>query len=155
MASSRSTKNIFLSYGREDEVKAFVRRLKLDLEAAGLSTWLDVDDIPTGSDWHNEIGVALENCRALLAVITKKYVSSRYCKGELYVANGNKKSLFPVIYEEGWKDSPESAGVSYAITSFDWAMFRPGKDDYQKSLARLIEGLKSAMYSTPSDIEST
>ena len=35
---------------------AFVKRLKVDLEAAGFGVWLDTDDIPAGSDWHGAIG---------------------------------------------------------------------------------------------------
>lgn len=45
-----------MSYGREPEVSAFVKKLKLDLEALGFSVWLDTDDIPAGSDWHGAIG---------------------------------------------------------------------------------------------------
>ena len=51
-----SGKDIFLSYGREPEVCEFVKSLKIDLEAAGFGVWLDVDDIPAGSDWHGAIG---------------------------------------------------------------------------------------------------
>ena len=51
-----SGKEIFVSYGREPEVSAFVIQLKLDLEARGFSVWLDTEDIPAGSDWHGAIG---------------------------------------------------------------------------------------------------
>ena len=49
-------KEVFLSYGREPEVSVFVKRLKTDLETRGISVWLDIDDIPAGSDWHGAIG---------------------------------------------------------------------------------------------------
>lgn len=35
-------KEIFISYGREQEVIAFVAKLKRDLEANGFSVWLDL-----------------------------------------------------------------------------------------------------------------
>ena len=41
-------KEVFLSYGREQEVQAFVLRLKHDLEKNGFSVWLDLEDIPAG-----------------------------------------------------------------------------------------------------------
>lgn len=50
-------KEVFLSYGREPEVTAFVKKLKCDLEARGISVWLDTEDIPAGSDWHGAIGL--------------------------------------------------------------------------------------------------
>ena len=57
MAVQRA-KDVFISYGREEGVREFVKQLKVDLEANGVSVWLDADDIPTGSDFHIEIGVA-------------------------------------------------------------------------------------------------
>ena len=142
MAIVDEPKDIFISYGREEGVREFVRQLKADLEANGVSVWLDVDDIPTGSDFHVEIGVALKTCRALIPVLTKKYVNSRYCKGELYVANGKKKLLFPVVYENGWDEGEQGAGVNYIVAAFNWAFFRPNQDDYQDSLDRLVKGAK-------------
>ena len=136
------TKDIFISYGREEGVREFVKQLKADLEANGVSVWLDTDDIPIGSDFHVEIGVALKSCRALIPVLTKKYVHSRYCKGELYVAIGEKKVLLPVVYEDGWDEGREGAGVNFIVTPLVWAFFRPNQDNYQKSLSRLIKGAK-------------
>ena len=136
------SKDIFMSYGREDGVREFARELKTDLERNGVSVWLDVDDIPTGSDFHVEIGVALNSCRALVSILTKKYVHSRYCKGELYVANSREKILLPVIYEDGWDEGEEGAGVNYIVAAYNWAFFRPNKDDYKSSLEKLVHGIK-------------
>ena len=141
MAAVRA-KDVFISYGREEGVREFVKQLKADLEANGVSVWLDTDDIPTGSDFHVEIGVALKSCRALIPVLTKKYVHSRYCKGELYVANGENKVLVPVIYEDGWDEGEEGAGVNYIIAAYNWAFFRPNKDDQKTSLDKLVHGIK-------------
>ena len=141
-ASCKVAKDVFISYGREDGVREFAKKLKSDLEENGVSVWLDVDDIPTGSDFHVEIGVALKSCRALVAILTRKYVHSRYCKGELYVANSQEKVLLPVIYEDGWEEGEEGAGVNYIVAAYNWAFFRPNRDDYQESLNKLICGAK-------------
>ena len=74
-------KDVFISYGREEGVREFVKRLKVGLEAGGVSVWLDVGDIPAGSDFHQEIGLAVQSCRALVAVLTKKYTQYNYCMG--------------------------------------------------------------------------
>ena len=74
--------------------------------------------IPAGSDFHVEIGVALKSCRALIPVLTRKYVQSRYCKGELYVAYDEKKAILPVVYENGWDGGKEGAGVNYTVKAF-------------------------------------
>ena len=75
-------------------------QLKHDLERHGYSVWLDREDIPAGSDWHGAIGMGLDQCRALIAVVTHKYISSRYCTSELYTANADQKLIFPVIFED-------------------------------------------------------
>lgn len=81
MAEGR--KELFISYGREPEVIQFVSRLKADLENGGFSVWLDMEDIPAGSDWHGAIGTGLSSCRAIIPIITKKYIGSRYCTNEV------------------------------------------------------------------------
>ena len=62
MATSGKDKEVFLSYGREPEVSAFVKQLKMDLETRGISVWLDTDDIPAGADWHGAIGMGMLVC---------------------------------------------------------------------------------------------
>ncbi len=76
-------KELFVSYGREPDVIQFVHRLKGDLENHGFSVWLDTHDIPAGSDWHGAIGTGLSRCKAILAIITSKYIGSRYCVNEV------------------------------------------------------------------------
>ena len=83
MAANTSRKELFLSYGREPELNQFVCRLKQDLENNGFSVWLDTEDIPAGSDWHGAIGTGLNRCKAILPIITRKYVGSRYCMNEV------------------------------------------------------------------------
>lgn len=82
-APGEEKKELFISYGREEEVIRFVHRLKTDLESHGFSVWLDARDIAAGSDWHGAIGVGLSQCRAILPVITNKYIGSRYCINEV------------------------------------------------------------------------
>ena len=102
MATRKETEqnSIFISYGREVDVSYFVRQLKRDLEANGYAVWLDMESIPSGSDWHGAIGTGLQECSAIIPIITQKYVSSRFCMNELYTADGDKKAIFPIMYED-------------------------------------------------------
>ena len=136
-------KEVFLSYGREQEIVPFVQKLKLDLEASGISVWLDTDDIKAGSDWHGAIGTGLDECRALLCVLSRKYIHSRYCTSELYTANSDGKLIFPAVYDEiNFSENERSRGVKYVVSGLNWTMFRPGKDEYQLALEKLIKGMK-------------
>ena len=77
------SKELFISYGRDPIVSRFVEKLRDDLKKDGFSVWLDTHDIPSGSDWHGAIGSGLTNCKAIIPVITQKYIGSRYCINEV------------------------------------------------------------------------
>lgn len=142
--SKEAPKEVFLSYGRDRQrVDGFVQKLKSDLEAVGISVWQDKDDISAGSDWHDQIGVGVHACRALLCVLTDKYLHSRNCRGELFYANDKKKLIFPVLYETiDWDKDENSKGVGYVVNSFNRVDFRPNVD-YHLALQKLVEGMKA------------
>ena len=91
-------KELFISYGREPEVIQFVMRLKTDLENGGFTVWLDTQDIPAGSDWHGAIGTGLSSCRAIVPIITKKYIGSRYCTNEVRSGNVRVGDVYIRVY---------------------------------------------------------
>ena len=148
----RAGKDVFVSYDREDTVNEFVRKLKRGLEGAQLSVWLDKEDIPTGTEKPvllAAIGIALRDCKALVVVVTKKYISSSFCKSELYVAYEKKKPVFPVIREEGWDVQQSvfkecSEGVKYMKATSNCVSFLPS-DDYGAALQKLTAGLKESV----------
>ena len=152
----RAGRDVFLSYDREDTVKEFVRKLKRDLEGAQLSVWLDEEDLPTGTEKPVlAIRIALRDCKALVVVVTKKYIFSSFCKSELYVACEKKKPIFPVIREEGWDVLEQSVfskecseGVKYMKATSNCVSFLPS-DDYGVALQKLIAGLKELSVARP------
>ena len=142
VSGSRISKDIFLSYGREASTAPFVARIKNDLEAAGYSVWLDTVDIPSGSDWHSAIGDGLRRCNALLAIITNKYICSKYCKNEMFMADSTHKPIFPLFLEEVDFNSSEDSGVLYTISSINWIKLTNGMAGYDDAFARLLEGMR-------------
>ena len=94
MSAEAPKAELFLSYGRAPGVTAFVRELKLDLEAEGFSVWLDACNIPAGCDWHGAIGAGLDECSAFLPIITNKYLGSRYCVNEVRSDVSPKSPVF-------------------------------------------------------------
>ena len=147
----RAGKDVFISYDREDTVKEFVRKLKRGLEGAQLSVWLDKEDIPAGTEKPVlAIRIALRDCKALVVVVTKKYISSPFCKSELCVAYEKKKPVFPVIREEGWDVLQQSMlkecseGVKYMKATSNCVSFLPS-DDYGSALQKLTARLKESV----------
>ena len=132
--------DVFISYGREQSSTSLAIRLKGDLEREGYNVWLDVSDISSGSDWHSAIGEGLRKCKALIAIITHKYMHSKYCKNELFMADSLHKHIFPIFLEEVAFNSPEDAGVQFVIGSINWIIMTPDKS-YSHGLAQLMEGI--------------
>ena len=68
----------------------------------------------------------------------------RYCASELYKANVEGKTLYPVIFEDTDLNANERCrNVRYCVTGCNLTMFRPGKDDYHASFEKLVKGLSS------------
>ena len=145
-----TNKDVFVSYDRDDTVNEFVRKLKRGLEGAQLSVWLDKEDIPAGTEKPVlAIRIALRDCKALVVVVTKKYISSSFCKSELCVAYEKKKPVFPVIREEGWDVLQQSMlkeceGVKYMKATSNCVRFLPS-DDCSAALQKLIAKLKESV----------
>ena len=133
--------DVFISYGQEQSTTPLVTHLKSDLERQGFKVWIDLTDISSGSDWHSAIGVGLRRCKALIAIITHKYVHSKYCRNEPFMADSLQKDILPIFLEEVTFDSPEDAGVQYAISSINWIMMTPGKLIYDEAFKQLLDGM--------------
>ena len=60
---------------------------------------------------------------------------------ELYSADGDKKWIFPIMYQDvDLANSEEGRALKFIVSGINWSMFRPGQDDYSysKSLQRLV-----------------
>ena len=108
------------------------------LNKSGLKVFVDRSDIAPGDIWPTKIASALYSCKAFVAVLTKKYVKSHYCNGELYQAKAQKKQLFPVVFEDGWDSEPSGASVKSVVQRSQYAFFRKGKDNVEKQFGDLI-----------------
>lgn len=87
-------------------------------------------------------GTGLEQSKALIAVVTTKYLNSKFCTNELYAASSDQKDIFPVMMENiDFNTSERSRGVKYAIGGINWTYFGAGYD-YGTALERLVQGMK-------------
>jgi hypothetical protein len=59
---------IFISYARED--LAAVQRLKAGLDAAGLTTWFDLDRLESGDDYDRKIRANIARCGFFVPVVS-------------------------------------------------------------------------------------
>ena len=59
---------VFLSYARED--LAAVREIKAGLEAAGITTWFDIDRLEVGDDYDRKIQRNVARCSYFIPVVS-------------------------------------------------------------------------------------
>jgi len=129
---------VFICYSREE--KAFADRLVGDLQAQGVETWRDVDNIRGARKsnllgWRAAIEDALDRCVAMLIILSPGAVESREVQAEWNHFASFKRPIFPVIAQEC--NTPFFLKI-YQI--WDLSM------DYAKALPQLIEVLKAAVH---------
>ncbi|NMF82153.1 TIR domain-containing protein [Nodosilinea sp. P-1105] len=134
----------FISYGRADS-KAFAIALKEQLKVRGLSqVWLDLDDIPSGTDWQERIQAAIARSHQFVYIISPSAMASPYCQFELALAQDYGKRMIPLMHVEGgdfdtWASADPTG--STAIRQLNWIFFREGLDDPDTALAKLSRTL--------------
>ncbi|UBF27678.1 TIR domain-containing protein [Kovacikia minuta CCNUW1] len=151
----------FISYGRLDS-KAFCIKLYQRLTEEGLKVWFDQNDIPLGSDFQNEINDGIDQADNFLFVISPHAVNSPYCLKEIEQALQRNKRIIPVLHvreisretwqqrnpqgdESTWEDHKAMGLVSAIphmhpqIRKRNWAYFQEDIDDFETSLAGLLE----------------
>ncbi|MGB3202125.1 MAG: toll/interleukin-1 receptor domain-containing protein, partial [Nodosilinea sp.] len=134
----------FVSYARADS-KAFAIALKEQLKAQGLSQiWLDLDDIPSATDWQRRIDDAIERSHQFVYIISPSAMASPYCKVELERAIAYGKRIIPLLHVGG---GDSAAWASYdptgcaTIRLLNWIWCRDGVDDSAQYLEKLSRTL--------------
>ena len=111
------------------------------LTQEGLTVFVDRDGVRLGDRWRSEITSAIHTCKAFVVVLTKRYMKSVYCNGELYEAEALGKRMFPVVCEKGWEDVPGGAPVTEVVRDFQNVSLVA--EDREAQLTKLVESIKT------------
>lgn len=151
----------FISYGRTDS-KAFAAKLHHHLTEKGLSVWFDFDDIPLGVDYQKQIDDGIEHANNFLFIISPHSVNSPYCRLEVELALKRNKRIIPILHvdqisHDTWQQRHPSGTLAEweayqekglhssfihmhpEIAKINWVYCREGQDDFDQSLAGLLE----------------
>src|SRR5690349_13024143 len=133
-------KHVFLSY-RSVEVE-FALKIAADLKNAGVNLWMDRLDIKPGDDWLKALQQAVNDCGAMIPVLSPDYVTSKYCQRELARADRMGRPIFPIILqpvsESDWPFEIERQQF------IDFSRWRDEKF-YQEQLLKLEDILKATI----------
>lgn len=106
---------VFISHTAVD--KRFVRRLKARIESAGYDVWLDEHDLLAGDPLAEQIAEALKRAKAVLVVVSKASVASRWLRYELNITTQRmikgECRVIPVVIDDS-ELPPDVRGLLYA-----------------------------------------
>lgn len=92
-------KQIMISYNRDS--RDLCLQVKSDLESAGFSVWIDVENI-SGSSLES-MANAIEKSECVLICMTEKYKQSPNCRAEAEYAFQIKKPIIPLVMQKAYK----------------------------------------------------
>jgi hypothetical protein len=86
--------HVFISYSRRNNT--FADQLETELEAAGIDAWTD-NDLEAGEPWRESIDNAIQQCFAVLAVMSEDAKKSEYVTYEWSYALGVGVTVIPLV----------------------------------------------------------
>jgi len=109
---------IMISYAHKDSLFAF--KVRNELVKRGYKVWID-DLISKGEDWRGEIGNAILKSKAIVFCVSPKSVGSKYCTEELVFGSGCKVPIYPLTFQDAFKDLKGSAKL--ILQRIQWTNF--------------------------------
>jgi len=129
--------SVFICYSRID--KAFTDRLVADLKTQDVQTWRDVDNIAGSRQsnlrgWRSAIENALDNCGAMLILLSPGAVDSPEVEAEWNHFASKKRPIFPII--------AKTCKIPFYLKIYQiWDLSK----DYTKHLAQLTRALNKIL----------
>ncbi|ORY24943.1 hypothetical protein BCR33DRAFT_860029 [Rhizoclosmatium globosum] len=129
------------------EVDAIVNKLETDTE---LQIWRDKKDM--NDNIYESMGGGLAGCKAVVAFLSEKYLTSENCKKELYFAQELKKPIIPVyLFEEGTDIESlkrSDSGPFFIVTGklyFDFKRMDANESKWSSKFNELLAGIHSTL----------
>ncbi len=89
--------DIFISYSSKDRAQA--EQLTELLASAGLSVWIDKQGIGAATSWSKEIVDAIDECKALVVLLSPSSIASKNVAKEIAIAAERNKKILPLDLE--------------------------------------------------------
>jgi hypothetical protein len=86
---------IFISYSRVD--REFAQKLVQDLKNNGYTVWFDLESIPHGANWDNEVQRGLEDSDTMLVLLSPTSSASQNVADEWHFFLSKNKRLIPLM----------------------------------------------------------
>jgi hypothetical protein len=132
---------IFITYSSRDEKVA--RTICTALENRGLGCWISSRNVMPGQNFQEQIVKAIRAAKIMVLVFTANANNSNEIKKELALASQNNLVVIPVRIQ----DVPPNEAFAYEFATRQWIdLF----DDWENSMARLVELIAATIHEHPS-----
>jgi TIR domain len=133
---------IFITCSSKDQKVS--RTICAALENRGLTCWISSRDVKPGQNFQEQIVKAIRAAKIMVLVFTSNANNSNEIKKELALASQNNLVVIPVRIE----DVTPNEAFAYEFATRQWIdLF----DDWENSIARLVELIAAALNEHPSD----
>lgn len=105
---------VFISYASRDRER--VQMIAHHLESAGVKIWLDLNKIPGGTNYGEEIVSAIKKCKVLMLMCSDASMRSRNVKAEIQLAWRYERPYLPLLLEK--ISFPEQ--LEYWLEGWQW-----------------------------------
>lgn len=122
----------FLSYASED--KRLVEGVREHLAEAGLTTWLDQEELLGGDEWEAVIRRGLTQSDVLCVLVTENLPGS-YAEREIQIAKDMRKPIIPLVFD-GTIDSRHH--ISAELRQIHYHDFR---EDEEKAFSNAVTSI--------------
>lgn len=133
---------VFLSYSQRDAVLA--RKIADGLRREGLVVWVPGEEILPGDNWADRVSQALNECDAMVALLTANTPASSNVQWEMGYALGNKAyshRVIPVLV--GSEAQSPAQAVPWILERFRVIrLSEPGQTD--RTVHEIVETLATA-----------
>ncbi len=127
---------LFISHSRRDN--AATDWLAARLHDAGFNAWVDVEGIAPGASWPQAIRQAVEDCGALIVVLTAHSRDSAWVERETLLALDLRKPVFVALFED--------VTLPLHLLNIQYSDFRGRRE---RALGRLIGALRKVSLTEP------
>lgn len=94
---------LYIAYTREDAL--FTVQLAEDLDTVGIEVWLDINEIPAGSDWDSAQQAAIEASEGLIVVLSPEAMKRDHMRREIQRAFERRKAIYLAVARRSpWRD---------------------------------------------------
>ncbi|MBQ7364144.1 MAG: toll/interleukin-1 receptor domain-containing protein [Clostridia bacterium] len=133
----KNAPDVFISYSSKQLEEA--KKMREALATAGVSCWMAPDSIPSGSQYWQEIPIALANTKVLVLLLTPDAESSKWVPKELNTAIENRNIVIPFQPY----DYPNGAAFRFILS--DIQIIRAWQFDEKSRMDRLIVEVLKAL----------